>query len=266
MPDLFRFQPGETPLIVSAPHDGTLVPPEIVKRFTPQARALPDTDWHVSRLYDFAAGLGASTLTATHSRYVVDLNRDPSGEVLYPGADNTEIVPTTTFDRAPIYRDGQTPDPAEVAARVERWFRPYHEQLQSEIERVRARFGFAVLFDAHSIRSEVPRFFRGVLPDLNLGSVRGQSADTELARRAFAVLEGAPGFSAVRDGRFTGGYTTRHYGRPAERVHALQLELAQKTYMNEAPPFAFREDRAAELRPVLRRLLETLLDWAREPR
>jgi N-formylglutamate deformylase len=266
MPDLFRCQPGETPLIVSSPHDGTFVPSEIAARFTPEARALPDSDWHVSRVYDFAAGLGASTLFATHSRYVVDLNRDPSGEVLYPGADNTEIVPTTTFDRRPIYRDGQTPDDAEIAERIERWFRPYHETLRSEIDRVRARFGFAVLFDAHSIRSEVPRFFRGVLPDLNLGSARGQSADAELSRRAFAVLEGASGFSAVRDGRFTGGYTTRHYGQPAERVHALQLELAQKTYMNETPPYPFREDRAAELRPVLRRLLETLLDWARERR
>lgn len=264
MPEPFRFQRGDTPLVVSVPHDGRDVPREIAERLTPEAQGLPDTDWHVSRLYDFAASLGASVLAATLSRYVVDVNRDPSGEVLYVGAENTEIVPTTTFDRAPIYRSGFAPDDAEVQSRIKRWFRPYHERLQLELERVRQRFGLVVLFDAHSIRSEVPRFFEGVLPDLNLGSARGRSCSAELRRRGFSVLERAEGFSTVCDGRFTGGYITRHYGDPAQGVHALQLELAQKNYMDEDSPYAYREDRAERLRPVLRRLLEELLGWARD--
>jgi len=258
------FQQGDTPLLVSFPHDGTDIPPEIEARMTDAVLARPDTDWHVARLYEFVAELGASTLRPRSSRYVVDLNRDPSGNVLYPGADNTGLVPTTTFDQQPIYRPGCEPDANEIAARIERWFSPYHAKLEREIERLLARHGIAVVFDAHSIRSQVPRFFDGVLPDLNLGTASGTSADDALASRAFNVLASSREYSAVRDARFKGGFITRHYGEPARGVHALQLELSQKNYMHETPPYDFDEPRANALRSLLRRFVGELLEFARQ--
>ncbi len=266
MVEPYSFTQGTIPLLVSVPHDGQHIPEPIAARMVERARTMPDTDWHVRRLYDFAGTLGASVLGATHSRYVVDLNRDPAGEALYPGADNTEIVPTTMFDRDPIYLSGDTPDDAEVETRVTTYWQPYHDMLAEEIARIRARFGFAVVFDAHSIRSEVPRFFDGRIPDLNFGTASGASADPGLAARAFRVLDTAEDFSAVLDGRFTGGYITRHYGKPGEDVHTLQLELSQRTYMNETHPFAYRPDLAAALIPVLRRLIDALIDWTRKRR
>lgn len=261
--DVFRFHRGDAPLVVSVPHAGEHVPAPILARLTDAAADLPDTDWHVARLYDFAVALGASVLVAHHSRYVVDLNRDPEGKALYAGQDETGIVPTTTFDRAPIYRAGHEPDELEIEARIAAHWRPYHERLAAEIERVRAAHGVCVLLDAHSIRSQVPRFFEGTLPDLNLGTRDGTSADPALIRAAMDVLAQAPGFSSVCDGRFRGGYITRHHGRPADGVHALQLEMAQRVYMEEEPPYAYREDLAGRIRPTLRRLLETAIAWAR---
>src|SRR5215471_11807329 len=168
--DLLR---GDAPLVIDVPHAGTHVPPELAQRLTPAARAIPDTDWHVEKLYAFARDAGATLLIATHSRYVVDLNRDPSGIALYPGADNTELCPTRTFANEPVYAEGRGPDAREIAARRCEYFDRYHAQLAAEIERVRARHGYAILLDGHSIRSEVPRFFAGRLPDLNLGTVDG---------------------------------------------------------------------------------------------
>jgi N-formylglutamate deformylase len=262
MVDLFHLKRGTRPLLVSIPHPGQHVPEKLARRMTEDARRIPDTDWHLERLYDFAADMGASVLVATHSRYVVDLNRDPSGRALYPGMDNTEIVPTTTFDRAPIYLADETPDETEVAERIEAYWRPYHAALTAELDRVRARHGVVALFEAHSIRSVVPRFFVGTLPDFNFGTAKGASADAELGRRAFAVLAEAPGFSAVDNGRFTGGYITREYGKPANGVHAMQLEKTHRCYMDEAYPFGYRADRAGKVQPVLRRLFGELLSWA----
>jgi len=261
--DIYRFSEGTAPLLVSVPHDGRHVPDAIAARMTEAARCIPDTDWHVCRLYDFAAGLGASVLEATHSRYVADVNRDPEGAVLYPDADNTELCPVKTFDLEPIYLPGEDPDDAEVADRIATYWQPYHDRIAAELARLRERFGFVILFDAHSIRSEVPRFFDGVIPDFNLGTASGVSADAELTRRAFAVLDGAKDFTAVLNGRFTGGYITRHYGDPARSVHTIQLEQSQATYMNEAWPFEYREDLAGRVKPVLRRLIEEIIAWAR---
>lgn len=260
--DPFRFHPGDTPLLVSIPHAGTHVPPEIAARLGPAARPLPDTDWHVDRLYDFLKEIGASVLCATHSRYVIDLNRPPDDTPLYPGAENTGLCPVTTFDNAPIYVAGAEPDGAEITARRERIWRPYHDRLRAALRALKARHGIAVLWDAHSIRSRVPRFFDGRLPDLNFGTGGGTSADPELPRRLAAVAAQAAGYSHVVDGRFKGGYITRAYGDPANQVHAIQLELSQITYMDEAAPYGFREDLAAGLRQVLRRLLQAALDWA----
>ncbi|WP_428262418.1 N-formylglutamate deformylase [Haliangium sp.] len=259
--DIFQLQRGHTPLLVSVPHAGTHVPAAIAARLSDPAHALPDTDWHVHVLYDFAAELGASVLVATHSRYVIDLNRDPAGVELYPGQDNTGLVPLTCFDRAPVYRPGQEPDPADIEARIDAYWRPYHDALAAELDRLVAAHGHAVLFDAHSIRSRVPRFFAGTLPDLNLGSAGGTSAAPALRARAMAVLEAAAGFSCVCDGRFRGGYITRRYGRPDQSRHALQLEMAQQVYMDEAPPYRYRADLAERIRPSLRALLSALAAW-----
>ncbi|MFQ5775743.1 MAG: N-formylglutamate deformylase [Kiloniellaceae bacterium] len=262
--NLYRFVAGTAPLLVSMPHVGTHVPGEIAARFTKAARPLPDTDWHVDRLYDFLDDLGASVLAATHSRYVVDLNRPPDDRPLYPGASNTGLCPTTTFADEPIYRAETEPDAAEVAARRERYWRPYHARLAEALAAVKARHGIALLWEAHSIRSRVPRFFAGRLPDLNLGTAEGTSADPALLARLEAAAAGAPRYTCVANGRFTGGFTTRAYGDPANGVHAVQLELSQITYMDEDPPYRFRDDLAREVRPVLRALLEAALDWAGE--
>ncbi len=265
--EIFRFHRGNTPLLVSVPHCGTHVPDHIARRLTPAARPLPDTDWHVDRLYDFAGELGASVLTATHSRYVIDLNRPPDDQPLYPGTNSTGLCPATTFAGAPIYAPGGAPGDDEVARRIETYWRPYHDRIGAALTELRARHGVALLFEAHSIRSQVPRLFDGRLPDLNLGTAGGSAADPGLTRRLATVCAGAEGFSHVLNGRFTGGYITRAHGRPTDGVHAVQLELSQATYMIEDPPFTYLPERAETIRPVLRALLVTMLEWAagREP-
>ena len=252
---------GDGPLVVDVPHAGTFVPDAIADRLTGAARATPDTDWHVEKLYAFAMAEGVTLLSATHSRYVVDLNRDPSGAALYAGADNTELCPTRTFADEPVYRAGEAPSQDEVTQRVDAFFAPYHRTLAEEIDSVRARHGHAVLLDGHSIRSEVPRFFSGRLPDLNLGTVDGASCSPQLQARVSEVLAGAPGFTHIVNGRFKGGWITRHYGRPAEHVHALQLEMAERSYMDEAPPYPWDPARAAGLEAVLRKLVAALVAW-----
>jgi N-formylglutamate deformylase len=230
---------------------------------TPEALTLPDTDWHVERLYDFARRSGCGLIVATHSRYVVDLNRDPTGKPLYPGADNTELVPTRTFAGEPIWREGAAPDEAEIEARRVKYWAPYLDAVASEVAFMKQKFGLAVVWDGHSIASRVPRFFEGKLPDLNLGTVGGISCEEFLAIRVFQALKSAEGFTAVHNGRFKGGYITRRFGRPADSVHALQLELAQSTYMDEGPPFAWNARAAEKLRPVLDAALAAVLGWAR---
>ncbi len=261
MKPIFDLVPGTTPLLISVPHAGTYVPDAIAARLTPEALAMPDTDWHVEKLYGFAAELGAGLLVATHSRYAVDLNRDPSGTPLYPGRDNTELVPLGTFASQPVYRKGQEPDKAEEAERVERYWRPYHAALASQLDAIVARHGIAVLWDGHSIPAEVPRLFEGRLPDLNLGSASGTSADPDLRDCARAALDG-PGMSLVVDGRFKGGYITRLYGRPEAKVHALQLEKATASYMDEAPPYRWDSGRAAPMVTRLRRAMGAVTAWA----
>jgi N-formylglutamate deformylase len=260
--DLFRLRQGSAPLLVSMPHVGTYIPPELVARMSEAALVVPDTDWHVDRLYDFLDDLDASVLCPSHSRYVVDLNRPPDGADLYPGQDTTALVPIDTFARAPIYRPGQGPDAREIAVRLDRYWRPYHAALRSELERMSSAHGYALLWDAHSIASELPRFFSGRLPDLNFGTASGASCASAIESAVFEEARRAVGYSAVLNGRFKGGYITRAYGRPASRIHAIQLELSQRTYMNEPPPFEFREDLAGRLRPWLRRCLDAFVSAA----
>ncbi len=257
----FHLTRGKTPLLLSVPHSGIHVPDDIAGSLTDEARDLPDTDWHVDRLYDCAEDLGAGMLTATHSRYVIDLNRDPDGKPLYPGADNTELCPTTMFDSQPIYRDGATPDEAEIERRLAAYWRPYHQVLATEIERLKREHGYALLYDAHSIGSEVPRFFEGTLPDLNIGTGGGGSAEPALTIRLALLCQDSHDYETAVNGRFKGGYITRHYGDPANAVHAVQMELSQRTYMVEGPPYALDEEKAGTLRPLLTAVLEKMIEW-----
>ena len=257
---LFELHRGDAPLVIDVPHAGTHVPDAIRARLTPAAQALPDTDWHVEKLYAFARSTGATLMVATHARYVVDLNRDPGGAALYPGADNTELCPTRTFANDPVYVKGEEPDATEIAARRATFFAPYHAVLADEVERVRARHGYVVLLDGHSIAAEVPRFFAGRLPDFNLGTADGASCDASLQALAAGIVGGGR-FTLVVNGRFKGGYITRHYGVPASGVHALQLEMAQDAYMDEGPPYAWNAARAADLERVLERLVVSLSEW-----
>jgi N-formylglutamate deformylase len=258
---LWDLHRGSAPLVVDVPHAGTFLPDAIALRMTAAARVVADTDWHVEKLYAFARDAGVTLLAATHSRYVVDLNRDPSGAALYPGADNTELCPTRTFANEPIYADGEAPAAAEIAARQRAFFAPYHATLQAELDRVRALHGYAILLDGHSILPEVPRFFAGRLPDLNLGTADGASCDAAVATVAVNVLADAASFSHIVNGRFKGGYVTRHYGHPEHGVHALQLEMAQSAYMDETPPFAWEAAKAQALIHVLERLVVRLAEW-----
>ena len=259
----FRFRQGTRPLLISMPHVGTHVPPALAARFTDEARHVPDTDWHLERLYDFADELGASVLVATHSRYVIDLNRPPDGASLYPGQSVTGLCPIDTFDDTPVYVDAKDqPSEAEIAARRDAIWQPYHAKLAEELARIRAAHGVAALWDAHSIRSVLPRFFEGKLPDLNLGTANGESCDPALAQELLSIAKEAQGYTAVLNGRFKGGHITRHYGQPAQNIHAVQLEMTQCSYMQEALPFDYLPEVAAGVQPHLRRMLEAALAFA----
>lgn len=257
----FRFRRGTRPLLISMPHVGTHLPPALAARLTAEARHVPDTDWHLERLYDFADELGASVLVATHSRYVIDLNRPPDDQNLYPGQDTTGLCPVDTFDKTPLYAAGDVPGEAEIAARRDAIWYPYHRQLLAELDRLKAAHGTVALWDAHSIRSVLPRFFEGKLTDLNLGTANGASCDPALAQELLHIAEQATGYTAVLNGRFKGGHITRQYGHPAQGVHAVQLEMTQSSYMQEALPFAFLPAVAAGVQLHVRRMLEAVLGF-----
>ena len=258
----FAFTSGSIPLLVSMPHAGTDIPDDIAARLAPVAMEKADTDWHLPRLYDFLAELGASTLSARWSRYVIDLNRPQENTNLYPGQDTTGLCPVDTFHREPLYREGQAPDAAEIARRLDAYWRPYHAQLHAELERLLARHGRVVLWDAHSIASVVPRFFEGKLPDLNFGTADGRSCAPELTDAVVGIARAQDDVTVALNGRFKGGHITRHYGQPGRGIHAIQLEMCQSTYMDEAAPFGFRNDLAEQVQPLLRRMLAAAAGWA----
>jgi len=258
-PATYSLRQGTSPLLVSMPHVGVGIPAELKPQYVPRALALEDTDWHLERLYDFAPDLGASVLCATISRYVIDQNRPPDDAPMYPGASNTELCPTRFFTGESLYREGCAPDMAECSRRRSQYWEPYHHALQAELARITAIHGYALLWDAHSIRSQIPWLFEGVLPDLNIGTAGGTSADPSVARALLAVCAGAPQTSHVLNGRFKGGFITRHYGAPARRVQAVQLEMCQSLYMQEAAPFAYAPERARRIQPLLQALLVAAL-------
>ena len=256
--DIFTLHRGTAPLLVSLPHDGTRVPDDIAARLTPASRRLPDTDWHIARLYAFAKDLGASVLVPLYSRYVIDLNRGDDDVALYPGQNTTGLCPVVRFDGEPVYLEGRLPTADEVRARVDTYWRPYHGALRAELARLHATHGRAVLWEGHSIRGELPFLFEGRLPDLNLGTAGGDSAAPGLRRRLEAVLAGQSRYDWVHNGRFRGGYITRHYGDPAGGIDAVQLEVSQRIYMDE-DSFAYDATRAPRAQAVIRSLLEAAL-------
>lgn len=259
---------GTAPLVLGMPHTGTDIPAALEPRFVSPWLARKDADWWIDRLYGFAEALDATIVRTRISRSVIDVNRDPGGASLYPGQATTELCPTTTFDGEPLYRPGQTPDAAEIAQRTARWFSPYHAALAAELDRLRARHGRVVLYDCHSIRSSVPRLFNGELPQFNIGTNGGATCDRAL-EQAVAERCAASGLSHVVNGRFRGGYTTRHHGRPDRGVHAIQMELACRGYIDEPAqvdeanwPPPFDPERAAPLAAHLTDILTAARDWA----
>lgn len=257
---VFDIMSGDSPVVLGQPHGGTFVPDDIAPRFNANGAGLTDTDWHITRLYE---GLlpGATVVKSNVHRYVIDANRDPAGVSLYPGQNTTTLVPLTDFDGQPIWQEGQEPSVDEIEDRRIAYHAPYHAALEAELQRVREKHGIAILFDCHSIRSNIPFLFEGELPIFNTGTNNGATCAPELEQAVHQVAEDS-GMSSILNGRFKGGWTTRHYGRPEIGIHAIQMEISQRAYMHETPPWEYDETRAAEARPHLQKMLEALSELA----
>ncbi len=255
----FKLNHGTAPLLVSMPHIGTGIPEELRADYVPRALAVEDADWHLDRLYNFLPALGASVIRPRVSRYVIDLNRPPDDAPMYPGASNTELCPTRFFTGDPLYREGRTPQEQEKLRRRTAYWQPYHDALAAELARIKAEHGFVLLWDAHSIRSEIPWLFEGRLPDLNIGTASGASAHDSIAQATATAAGRYADVSHVVNGRFKGGYITRHYGKPADNVHAVQLEKCQGLYMREFAPYDYDEELARGVQPVLRDMVSGAL-------
>lgn len=258
---MIETRQGHSPLVLGLPHTGTDIPRDCKDGLINIGLAMADTDWHIDQLYDGLVD-GATTVRTPIHRYVIDVNRDPSGASLYPGQNTTGLCPITDFDGREIYKPGQEPDAAEIARRTALYHAPYHAALAGEVARVRAQHGFAILYDCHSIRSRIPFLFDGTLPDFNIGTNDATSCAPAIEALVHARTRAARGYSSVRNGRFKGGWTTRHYGHPAQGVHAIQMELAQSTYLAaEAAPWRYDPARADALRKHLRAILADLQNW-----
>ncbi len=260
----FTLHGGSSALLVSLPHIGTDIPAQLQPAYVPRALAVEDTDWHLERLYDFLPALGASVLLPRYSRYVIDLNRPPDDAPMYPGASNTELCPTRFFTGDPLYQPGCEPPAHERARRRDAYWLPYHTALAAELQRIKSIHGYALLWDGHSIRSHIPWLFEGTLPGLNIGTASGASADPSIALAAVQICTSADNVSHVLNGRFKGGYITRHYGSPQDHVHAVQLEMCQYLYMEEALPFDYDANKASEIKPLLRSMLVSALAACRD--
>lgn len=260
--DFLVTEQRQGPLLLSMPHPGTVIPDWLAPRLTKTGRAVDDTDWWIPELYDFAASLDASVVRTTVSRYVIDCNRDPSGASLYPGQATTDLCPIETFDGEPLYQTGEQPSAREIDKRRANYFQPYHAALQAELTRIKANHGYALLFDCHSIRSIVPRLFEGRLPVFNIGTNSGASCADGIAQAVVKACAAHDSYDHALNGRFKGGWITRHYGRPTENIHAVQLEMAQLAYMEEVRPWRFDPAKAAGVRPTLRNALTGMIGWA----
>jgi len=258
--DCYQLTQGYVPVLISMPHVGECLPEDIAKTMTTEAQKVADTDWYLDKLYAFAQAQGVYVLQAKYNRYVIDLNRDPQGVDLYPGANSTELCPTTAFDQSALYLPDKKPDQDEINSRIALYWQPYHQAIKSTLADIKAQFGGGVLLEAHSILSHVPRFFDGQLPDFNFGTANGESCSPALLAAVDSV-DFSP-YSTIANGRFKGGYITRAYGNPENNIHALQLELSQRTYMNE-PSNEYNETLAAEVKPKLKALVECLITFAK---
>ena len=258
--DVYTVHRGTGQLVISFPHVGTQIPADQRHRYTERALQAEDTDWYLDRLYAFAADGRATLLVPRMSRYLIDLNRGSDNQPMYPGRNNTELCPTRHFTGEPIYRDGMAPDEAEIRRRVARYWQPYHDALAQLLDEAKARHGHAVLFDAHSIKSELPWLFEGQLPHMNLGTVEGHSCAPALRDELAAVFAAQSAYSHVVDGRFKGGHITRHFGRPQQGVHAVQLEMCWRAYMDEQTA-RWNEAQAAAVTPLLKALVQAMLAW-----
>jgi len=270
MKDWLKVRRGDAPVVVSMPHTGTAIPAEMEAQLVDPWLSRKDTDWWVDDLYDFAPELGITTIRTMMSRTVIDVNRDPSGKSLYPGKSTTDLCPVATFDHEALYLPGFKPDSADMTQRLENYFVPYHAAILSELERLGAVHPRVVLYDAHSIRSRIPNLFDGELPQFNIGTNDGESCDSDLTAAVEAACA-ASEFTSVTNGRFKGGWITRYYGEPARGVHAIQMELACRGYMQEPEgpvsldnwPTPYESARAAPLRAALRQVLEACIAFAR---
>lgn len=262
MSSTFSYQVGSSPVLLSMPHNGIKIPESLQMRMHPFAVNSPDTDWYMDQLYDFANELNLHIIRPYYSRYVIDLNRPIDGQLLYQNANNTELCPLTSFELEDIYLAGQEPQKAEVEQRIEQYWKPYHHQIEKVLSEIKKRYGFAILYDAHSIKSEVPRFFEGRLPDLNLGTSNGESCEPQLEALLVEVAKKS-GYSWALNGRFKGGYITRHYGDVANQIYTFQLELSQITYLEQLTN-QYQETLALQVKPVLRKFLETILLWGEQ--
>jgi N-formylglutamate deformylase len=260
--NIYDFHRGTMPLLISVPHAGTFVPEDIARHFTLAGSHLADTDWHVHHLYEFARELGASMLVANYSRYVVDLNRAPDSSSLYVSSPTSPVCPTLTFDGASIYVAGSEPDDPEIASRVEQFWQPYHQRLATELAQLRQQHGYALLWDAHSIASEVPSLFEGVLPEFNFGTRDDASCPRAIADQLLDLVTTDGKFGAVLNGRFKGGYITMNYGRPENRVYAVQLELSRRVYMDEAAGTGWDPNRGQSAAGLIASLLSRYLKSA----
>jgi N-formylglutamate deformylase len=255
---IYSLTKGTSPLLVSIPHCGTFIPEDLRHSYTSRALKVEDTDWYLDDLYAFAAVEGASLLTSHISRYVIDNNRPPENTPMYAGSNNTELCPTRHFSGDKIYQN--EPTDAEITRRIKTYWQEYHSALRDELARIKALHGYALLWDGHSIKSELPWLFDGVLPDLNLGTVNGESCARDLTAKLTEITTQS-GYSYAVNGRFKGGYITRHYGKPLENIHAVQLEMCFSTYMEEREPYVLSEEKTRKLSPVLKQFIKTMLDW-----
>lgn len=256
----FNFTEGDTPLLVSMPHCGTQLTNAVKTGLTSRASDLPDTDWHIPQLYDFLEPLGVSSIAANYSRYVIDLNRPADDTPLY-SSPTTSLFPEILFDSSAVFTDGGIPSDEERNRYKAQIWQPYHDKIHQELLRLKQQFGYAILFDAHSIHSHVPMLFEGKLADFNWGTNQGESCDNSIEQAMKATCEKNENYTHVVNGRFKGGYITRFHGQPANNIHAIQLELSQATYMEEQAPFPYREELAAPTKKLLQQLISTLSTW-----
>ena len=256
--EFLEIKQGLSPLILCFPHTGPYIPDAINDTLNEQGREKADTDWHLHALYDGLAPEATSIRTCIH-RYVIDCNRDPQGKSLYPGQNTTDLVPLTDFDGLPLHK--QVPTPSQINARLRDFHRPYHTAIETQIERVKAAHGFAIVYDCHSIRSNIPFLFEGTLPHFNIGTNEGKTCAPSIEKAVYTLCEKAQNYSVVLNGRFKGGWTTRHYGLPDTNVHAVQMEIAQRSYMIETTPWTYETNKAQSLRSHLKEILDELTNW-----